>query len=397
MKTLAHYDAARHALAEARRVDEVKDIRDKAVAMVAYARQAKNRDLEADAIEIRMRATRRLDQLMRAQKETVGLAKGGEQYHDSPSTGLSSNPVPTLKQQGIDKNLAHQARRLGALSDKKFEQAVGEARQHIACGEREILTISKDIRARKAAKNRAAWSARVIELSKAASPIPRDRKYPIIYADPPWKFDVYDAESGLARAAAAHYPTMEFEDICNLRVFDNVPVSDVATPDAALFLWTTAPHLQKAYQVLDAWGFDYRTNVVGEKTSQDLGTGCGINTSCYSSACAAICEAQPRVRARHLSLMLHAANTARSLKRPTNSSSACTPICPSVSCLPVTLAPVGWRGGTKRPDPTMASTSPPVPDARKAPRHERRPLSCHLTDAIDLRSPECGLHPEPQT
>jgi len=59
----------------------VKNIRDKAVAVAAYARQAKNRELEADAIEIRIRATRRIDQLRQAQKETVGLntvaKKGG--------------------------------------------------------------------------------------------------------------------------------------------------------------------------------------------------------------------------------------------------------------------------------------------------------------------------------
>src|SRR5262245_46396589 len=73
---LARYDSACRALAEARSIDEVKHVRDQAIAMAAYARQAKNRDLESDAVEIRMRATRRLDQLWQAQKETVGLNQG---------------------------------------------------------------------------------------------------------------------------------------------------------------------------------------------------------------------------------------------------------------------------------------------------------------------------------
>jgi hypothetical protein len=126
---LARYDAACRALAEARSVDEVKDIRDKAVAMAAYARQAKNRDLEADAVEIRLRATRKLDQLRQAQKETIGLSAG---TRGSRVKGARVDDKPTLASQGIDKNLAQQARVLGKLSDKGFEKAVTKTRAKVA-------------------------------------------------------------------------------------------------------------------------------------------------------------------------------------------------------------------------------------------------------------------------
>jgi len=132
-------------------------------------------------------------------------------------------------------------------------------------GSLEIIHAAKGIRANKAVENRARWNARVIELSKANAPLPCDRRYPVFYADPPWAFDVYDSESGLDRAAAAHYPTMRLEDICAL------PVADIVTPDAALFLWSTAPHLQKAFEVLAAWGFEYRTNIAWVKDRPGLG------------------------------------------------------------------------------------------------------------------------------
>ena len=125
------YDQACAALAEAASVDEVKAIRDVAEAMRAYARQAKNHSAEADAIAIRMRATRRLSELIDAQKQTVGLATGGEHGGRVRIDGLRANPSivrPTLAMQGIDKNLAHQARVLGQLSDAEFEGVIADAR-----------------------------------------------------------------------------------------------------------------------------------------------------------------------------------------------------------------------------------------------------------------------------
>jgi hypothetical protein len=124
---LTLYDTACRAVAEAKTIDEAKEIRDRAVAMATYARQAKNRDLEADAVEIRLRAMRRLDQLRQAQKAAVGLNKGGGDHR----VGKKPGALPTLAEAGINKNLAHEGRKLGALSEPEFEQTVIEAREAV--------------------------------------------------------------------------------------------------------------------------------------------------------------------------------------------------------------------------------------------------------------------------
>src|SRR5262249_39017054 len=58
---------------------------------------------------------------------------------------------------------------------------------------------------------------------------------------------------------------MSLDEICAL------PVSDLATDAAVLFLWTTAPHLQESFQTLAAWGFEYKTNAVWVKDKIGLG------------------------------------------------------------------------------------------------------------------------------
>lgn len=118
---LTKYDAACRAIAEAASVDEVKNIHDWAKAMAAYARQAKDRTAEAHLAAIRMRSTRRIGEMMHEQKRTIGLNRGA-----ADSTRVIEKP--TLASQGIDKNLAHQARTLSNLPPEKFEERVAEAR-----------------------------------------------------------------------------------------------------------------------------------------------------------------------------------------------------------------------------------------------------------------------------
>ena len=78
------------------------------------------------------------------------------------------------------------------------------------------------------------------------------KKYSVIYADPPWRYKVY-SKKGLGRSAESHYPTMSLEDIKAL------PIGELAAKDCALFMWITFPCMQEAFQVLEAWGFEYKT------------------------------------------------------------------------------------------------------------------------------------------
>jgi hypothetical protein len=185
---LARYDAACRAVAEARSVDEVKDIRDQAIAMAAYARQAKNRDLEADCVEIRLRATRRLDQLRQAQKETVGLNQGAL----PGKTGLRGNPVldprPTLASQGIDKNLAHQARVLGAMDDAAFERKVAEARDSTARVFRRAVREAEIAQEREERRARTALGGNVEDLEGL---IASEYRAGVIGIDVSWPFETY--------------------------------------------------------------------------------------------------------------------------------------------------------------------------------------------------------------
>lgn len=124
---LIRYDTARKALAEARAVDEVKDIRDKAAAMSAYARQAKDPDLIAWATEIKIRAERKCGELLREGAKNGERATDGRPKKPSHDTTVS---VPTLSDIGISRDQCSRWEKLADMPEEHFETAVATAKEH---------------------------------------------------------------------------------------------------------------------------------------------------------------------------------------------------------------------------------------------------------------------------
>jgi protein gp37 len=122
MTTLVKYQAAKRALAQAVRVDEAKDIRDKAVAMKEYARQANDPQLIQWATEIKIRAERRTGQLL---KETAATGQRQTQARGGSTVSPRRDTVPpTLKDLGITRNQSSDWQKLAALPEKEFERRV---------------------------------------------------------------------------------------------------------------------------------------------------------------------------------------------------------------------------------------------------------------------------------
>jgi len=87
-------------------------------------------------------------------------------------------------------------------------------------------------------------------------------RYDIIYADPLWDFGISVSVAAGNRSPENHYPCMATDDICRLSV------RNIAANDAA---WTTNAHLEHALQVIEAWGFTYKSNMVWAKDRIALG------------------------------------------------------------------------------------------------------------------------------
>jgi len=201
---LVKYDTARKALAEAHSVDEVKDVRDKAEAMRAYAKQANDIEFVNWAAEIKLRAERKLGELL---KETE-RAKGGRPPEQKPLT--SCQEFPTLPELGVSYKQSSRWQRIASIPEEKFERHIAEVK-----AKNEELTTASAYKLTKELERDKRIEAEKIARSEAIADIEirhGDFKEVLqdihdidaIITDPPYPYEFINCFSELGKYASEH-------------------------------------------------------------------------------------------------------------------------------------------------------------------------------------------------
>lgn len=91
----------------------------------------------------------------------------------------------------------------------------------------------------------------------------KGKRYKTILADPPWQFSNRTGKVAPEHKRLNRYSTMTLEDICAM------PVSSLTESTAHLYLWVPNALLKEGLDVMDAWGFTYKTNIIWQKVRKD--------------------------------------------------------------------------------------------------------------------------------
>jgi len=145
------------------------------------------------------------------------------------------------------------------------KRAMSSAERQRRLRRRRQVAKAETIRAETKQAKATAREARVAAMAAAAAQASADlaglgRRYSVLLADPPWRFEPWSRETGMGRSADRHYGTMETDAIA-------VPAAD----DAVLYLWATVPMIEHALAVMNAWGFTYRAAMVWDKGRDGTG------------------------------------------------------------------------------------------------------------------------------
>lgn len=212
---------------------------------------------------------------------------------DRKSSDHRDHLIGSVKEAGFSQGRATRWRVSGLVSD----EAIAEREKYVLGTEDEIwslapvLKLGKEIlRKRKREEYDVGFgdeqTFKTIEDAVAAGV-----KFNVIYADPPWSFKVWSGK-GKERSAENYYKTETLEQLAAH------PVEKLAECDCVLLMWCVWPELPGALEIINAWGFEYKTcGFLWEKTvslkNEDPFTGMGYWTRANSEACLLATRGKP--------------------------------------------------------------------------------------------------------
>ena len=117
------------------------------------------------------------------------------------------------------------------------------------------------------------------------------KKYKVIYADPPWTFKTF-SDKGKGRSPEQHY------DVLDLPAISRLPINSISEDNSVLLMWVIDPLLDKAFDVIKAWGFKYKTVAFTwaktNKTKPGFFTGLGYWTRGNPEMCLLATKGKPK-------------------------------------------------------------------------------------------------------
>ena len=231
------FEKAKRALAEARSIDEVKQVRDKAEALRLYVKQqGDGLEMQNDIAEIKLRAERRAGELL-AEFER---GKTGPKLPDRLSD--NSEYRQALEDAELNERTARRWQTEAALPEETFEQHVAETK----ASQKELTSagVYRLAQRHKQAQEREQTN------DNALLYVP-DGLFRTMVIDPPWPAQkILRDERPLQDTF--DYPTMTLDEISKL------PIADLADPDGChIYLWTTHKYLPYSFKLFDGWGVKY--------------------------------------------------------------------------------------------------------------------------------------------
>ena len=117
-----------------------------------------------------------------------------------------------------------------------------------------------------------------------------NKKYNIIYADPPWSYK--DKALAGKRGSCCKYSVMDIEEI------SEIPINKIASDDCILFMWVTMPKINESFEIIKRWGFEYKTCgftwIKKNKKSDSLFWGMGNWTRANAELCLIATKGKPK-------------------------------------------------------------------------------------------------------